>query len=77
MPVLDLGTWGLDGKECYNAVNWALMAGYRHIDTAQGYKNEPEVGRVIKDSGVPRHEIVLATKLTQPDSFGAKATSSA
>ena len=74
MPVLDLGTWGLDGKECYNAVNWALMAGYRHIDTAQGYKNEPEVGRVIKDSGVPRHEIVLTTKLTQPDSFGAKAT---
>ena len=47
----------------------ALEAGYRHIDTAEGYRNEEEVGRAIADSGVPRAEIFLVTKVS-PDHLG-------
>lgn len=48
----------------YQSVRWALHAGYRHIDTAYNYANEEEVGRAMKDSGVPRGEICLVTKLS-------------
>ena len=48
------------------AVRDALLAGYRHIDTALAYGNEAEVGAGIKDSGVPREEIWLTTKLDNP-----------
>lgn len=41
----------------------ALKAGYRHFDTADGYKNEEEVGRALRDGGVPRKEIFVTTKL--------------
>src|SRR5215831_12237917 len=64
MPLLGLGVWQVpNGAACVNAVRWALDLGYRHIDTAQIYGNEESVGRALRDSGVPRHEIFLTTKL--------------
>jgi len=65
MPVLGFGTWQLEADgTTYQTVRWALEAGYRHIDTAQGYGNEHEVGRAIRESGLPRSEICLVTKLS-------------
>ncbi len=64
MPLLGLGVFrSKDGEETYNAVKWALEAGYRHIDTAAAYGNEASVGRAIRDSGIPREQIFLTTKL--------------
>ena len=63
VPALGFGTWRLSGKPCYDMVLVALETGYRHIDTAQLYFNEEAVGRAIRDSGVPRDEIFLTTKL--------------
>ena len=64
LPVLGYGTWrNTDPEECINGVKWALEHGYRHIDTAQMYGNETEVGEGIRLSGVPREEIYLTTKL--------------
>merc|ERR1719183_3133287 len=70
MPVLGFGTWQLpaDGTT-YQTVRWALELGYRHIDTAQGYANEHEVGAAIRDSGIPREDICLVTKLSQPGEY--------
>jgi diketogulonate reductase-like aldo/keto reductase len=63
IPVLGLGVWQIpEGRECEDAVRWALEAGYRHIDTAQAYGNESSVGRAVRDSGVPREEIFITTK---------------
>eukprot|EP00930_Biecheleria_cincta_P089846 TRINITY_DN7918_c0_g3_i1.p1 TRINITY_DN7918_c0_g3~~TRINITY_DN7918_c0_g3_i1.p1 ORF type:complete len:468 (-),score=87.09 TRINITY_DN7918_c0_g3_i1:50-1453(-) len=65
MPVLGFGTWQLpaDGTT-YRSVLAALEEGYRHIDTAQAYGNELEVGKALADSGVPRGEVCLVTKLS-------------
>ncbi len=63
VPSLGLGTWRLSGQECIRAVERALDLGYRHIDTAQIYANENEVGRGIRNSGVEREEIFLVTKV--------------
>lgn len=64
VPKIGLGTWQIpDGEETYNSVLWALKNGYRHIDTAMAYGNEASVGRAIKDSGIPREEIFVTTKL--------------
>src|SRR3954451_15028002 len=63
IPLLGLGVWQVpDGRECEGAVRWALEAGYRHIDTAQAYRNEASVGRALRDSGVPRDEVLITTK---------------
>jgi 2,5-diketo-D-gluconate reductase A len=63
VPVLGLGVWQVpDGRECVDAVRWALEAGYRHIDTAQAYGNEESVGRALRDSGVPRDQVFITTK---------------
>jgi diketogulonate reductase-like aldo/keto reductase len=63
IPRLGLGVWQVDnGRECIDAVRWALELGYRHIDTAQAYGNEESVGRALKDSGVPRDEVFITTK---------------
>ncbi len=63
MPLLGLGVWQVpDGPECVNAVRWALELGYRHIDTAQAYRNESSVGKALKDSGVDRNEVFITTK---------------
>lgn len=63
------GTWNRPGDEAYNGVLWALEAGCRHIDTAQGYENEGDVGRAIADCGIPRDEIFITTKIA-PENFG-------
>lgn len=65
MPVIGFGTWqAKDGEEAYESVKAALRVGYRHIDTAEAYHNEESVGRAIRDSGIPREEIFVTTKLT-------------
>jgi diketogulonate reductase-like aldo/keto reductase len=64
LPKIGLGTWQVkDGDEAYHSVLMALKNGYRHIDTAEGYQNEASVGRAIKDSGIPREEIFVTSKL--------------
>ncbi|KAF2197091.1 aldo-keto oxidoreductase, NADPH-dependent, partial [Delitschia confertaspora ATCC 74209] len=63
MPAIGLGTWQSKPNEVREAVKVALQKGYRHIDTALAYGNEHEVGQGIKDSGVPREEIWITTKL--------------
>ena len=60
---MGLGTWQSKPNEVADAVKVALKKGYRHIDTALAYANEQEVGQGIKESGVPRNEIWLTTKL--------------
>jgi glycerol 2-dehydrogenase (NADP+) len=63
IPVIGLGTWHAAPDDAREAVKSALQLGYRHIDTAQAYKNEKEVGEGIKESGIPREEIWVTTKL--------------
>ncbi len=63
IPLLGFGVWQVpDGRECEEAVSFALEAGYRHIDTAQAYGNERSVGTALRDSGVPRDEVFVTTK---------------
>ncbi len=63
MPMIGIGTFLVaDGESAYDTVKTALEVGYRHIDTAQMYKNEQSVGDAIRDSGIPRHEIFITTK---------------
>lgn len=63
VPALGYGTYKLQGSECVLCVQDALAYGYRHIDTAQMYENEAEVGEAIAKSGVPRDAIWLTTKV--------------
>jgi diketogulonate reductase-like aldo/keto reductase len=63
MPMVGLGTAGLLGERGYAAVRTALDAGYRSIDTATAYRNEAEVGRALRDSGVDRSAVFVTTKL--------------
>ncbi|PWY81900.1 hypothetical protein BO70DRAFT_387443 [Aspergillus heteromorphus CBS 117.55] len=63
IPAVGLGTWQSKPNEVREAVKNALLKGYRHIDTALAYGNEAEVGDGIRDSGVPRSEIWVTTKL--------------
>jgi len=68
IPYIGLGVFKAEeGDEAYNAVRWAIEAGYRHIDTAAIYKNEASVGKAIKDSGIARNEIFVTTKLWNED----------
>ncbi len=64
VPKIGLGTWNMRGDTCYRATLSALELGYRHIDTAEMYSNEAEVGRAIADSSVDRSEIFLTTKVS-------------
>ncbi len=74
IPALGLGTYLCDpGDETYNAVRTALDYDYRHIDTASIYDNEADVGRAIRDSGVPREKIFVTTKLWNTDQGYDKA----
>lgn len=64
IPKIGLGTWQVkDGDEVYKSVLAALRNGYRHIDTAEGYQNEKGVGQAVLDSGIPREEIFVTSKL--------------
>jgi len=63
IPMLGLGVWQVpEGPRTVNAVRWALELGYRHVDTAQSYRNEESVGRALRESGVPRDEVFVTTK---------------
>ena len=70
MPALGLGTWPLRGTTCEQAVRTALDLGYRHIDTAERYENESEVGAAIAGSGIDRADLFVTTKVW-PDHFRA------
>ena len=63
IPKLGLGTWLINGEKVTQAVKEAIKLGYKHIDTAEAYSNEVEVGIGIKESVIPRKEIFLTTKL--------------
>jgi diketogulonate reductase-like aldo/keto reductase len=64
MPVLGLGVWQMAaGGETEQAVEWALEAGYRHIDTASIYRNEQSVGAALKRSSLPHEQVFVTTKL--------------
>jgi 2,5-diketo-D-gluconate reductase B len=67
VPRLGFGTWQITGADATEGVRDALAIGYRQIDTARGYENEAEVGRGIAESGVPREEIFLTTKIFMND----------
>jgi len=69
IPQMGYGTWQRDGVACFRGVSWALDVGYRHIDTAEGYNNEEFVGTALAESGVPRDQIWVTTKVA-PESFG-------
>lgn len=72
VPALGFGTWALSGRTAYDATRQALDLGYRHIDTAQIYGNEAEIGRALRDSGIAREEIFLTTKVA-PNNLRAAA----
>lgn len=68
IPTLGLGVYrSMPGKETRRAVEWALQAGYRHIDTASAYQNEKDVGAILRASRIPRNQIFVTTKLCNPD----------
>ena len=67
VPALGFGTWLVTGQDATDGVREALEIGYRQIDTARAYENEREVGRGIAESGVPRDEIFLTTKVPHTD----------
>jgi len=68
IPILGLGVFqAKSGGEARAAVKWALDAGYRHIDTARIYGNEGDVGAALRESGVPREEVFVTTKLWNAD----------
>ncbi len=74
MPQFGLGTFKLpEGGGTKNAVLTALKAGYRHFDTAHAYQNERSVGRAVKESGIPREEIWITSKLW-PNEYGEGKT---
>src|SRR5437870_11916931 len=68
MPVLGLGMWQAgSGKATRNAVAYALQIGYRLFDTAKLYGNERDLGVAVRESGIPRDEIFVTTKLWNND----------
>ncbi|MBC7922297.1 MAG: aldo/keto reductase [Ferruginibacter sp.] len=77
VPVLGFGTWPLTGAAAVAAVTDALAVGYRHLDTARMYRNEREVGRALRQSGVNRSEVFLTTKIWHTDAEPARVHRSA
>ena len=77
IPQFGLGVYQVpEGEATYNAVLDALKVGVRHIDTAHAYQNERSVGKAVKDSGVPREEVWITTKLW-PHEYGEGKTAAA
>lgn len=66
IPQLGFGVYRSTGKQCENACLNAFRVGYRHVDTAQFYGNESEVGEAVKASGIDRKEIFITTKVMSP-----------
>lgn len=74
IPVLGLGVWqATPGRVTREAVRYALQLGYRHVDTARIYGNEGDVGQALRESGVPREEVFVVTKLWNQDHGLARA----
>ena len=71
--MVGFGTWALHGRAARDAVGAALTAGYRHIDTATMYRNEDSVGQALRDSGLPRSDVFVTTKLQASDVDRARA----
>jgi diketogulonate reductase-like aldo/keto reductase len=67
IPRIGLGTYQLKGKELEKAIMTALEAGYRHFDTATLYENEGEIGRILKNSGLNREDLLITTKVYNDD----------
>jgi 2,5-diketo-D-gluconate reductase A len=67
IPSVGLGVWQTPPEATQQAVGAALQAGYRHIDTAAAYGNEREVGKAVKESGLPREDVFVVTKLANRD----------
>ncbi|WFP15864.1 aldo/keto reductase [Citricoccus muralis] len=65
IPQIGLGTWPMVGQECTDAVVQALSIGYRHVDTAENYRNEDAVGEALRRTEVPRDQIFLTTKFNR------------
>jgi 2,5-diketo-D-gluconate reductase B len=65
IPAVGLGTWDVRGRVCARIVEAALRLGYRHIDTAEMYGNEGEVGEGLRASGLPRDDVFITTKVWQ------------
>jgi 2,5-diketo-D-gluconate reductase B len=63
IPLIGLGTWDLRGRVCARVVEQALRLGYRHVDTAEMYDNEREVGEGLRASGVRRNDVFVTTKI--------------
>ncbi|MFM0551123.1 aldo/keto reductase [Paraburkholderia sediminicola] len=63
IPAIGFGTYGMNGDDIYRMIPAALRAGFHHIDTAQIYRNEAEIGECVAESGIPRSEIFLTTKV--------------
>ncbi len=63
VPAIGLGTWLLSGEQCVQSIEHGLILGYRHIDTAQDYGNESEVGEGIQKAGIRRENLFLVTKV--------------
>lgn len=76
VPALGFGTYKLQGEECVESVSDALAIGYRHIDTAQSYENETEVGQAIRLAGTPREELFIVSKLRPRNYARGKARES-
>jgi 2,5-diketo-D-gluconate reductase A len=73
MPLIGFGTWKLRGHQAHQALLAALRTGYRHIDTATMYGNEADVGRAVHDSGLPRDEVFITTKIRAADAGRARS----
>src|SRR5215471_18253749 len=63
IPVIGLGTWELRGRTCTRVVEQALELGYRHVDTAELYDNEGEVGEGLRAAGIAREGVFVTTKV--------------
>ena len=80
VPTVGIGTWQMETETAYESVSMALDLGYRHVDTAQLYENEPGVGRAIAEADVDREELFVTTKVdpshrTERDILGSAAES--
>ena len=71
IPIIGLGTWDLRGRTCARMVEQALRLGYRHVDTAEMYDNEREVGEGLRACGLGRAEAFITTKVS-PSHFAAR-----
>lgn len=73
IPNIGFGTSLIEGEECVKNIKQAIEVGYRHIDTASVYRNEQEIGKALKESGIARKEIFITSKVWK-DSMGYENT---